>query len=1020
MSITPLELFPPDIDFDFFSLQLFKWVLVIAGVLLIWIGIRLIFVAPIRNKVEQDNPDLYHWISRTDILSRLSLLAALILFSVFGPYLPSGFDMVLPLIRAIMYLWVVVIVLTLACSFRELLELSNINRHVKSPEMLTLIAFCGYIVGLMFSLQYGLKFYHAVLVIVPDYSPVWKQAGGAVSLIAFLSVAFWVIKSEKNQRAEAAGGSSQILQHISGPGSSGGSYIINIMLAGDPDLLLDAIKQGADVNERTQEGKIPLNEAIKHKLGGMVEVLLANGGRTDLEDLEGWTPLTLATYTGQMKIVQQLLNKGADPNAASAHGWAPLTWALHCGYKEIETVLLQQGAQEGESYQYRWIRFPDRIAILNFLLNLYRLQIGARPDSAQRFFPNNFAPDVAEMSYRLEVDIDGKWLSRIVSLSMLGEGSGSKSRCYKVIFDSIWVVKIPPTPITRFEDYIEAINTESRTMEELSEYFVCIAPGISDIVKKIAGFPQSSQRTRAEAERYAAAWLSENPGFHKYLKIDNGFAFFMDISKYTFLNQYIEKLHSANLEARLKEELARQPELISDYVSLENKYGEENGPLYLRLNECWSQFEAELSRLLKETETPANVSVHKMKTWFVAHLFQQPLDLEKAGLSPELTKKITGLLRSLSKAYKKSLAAYRKLVIDRIRAQNFKQNAPQMAGIISNLLSLLVKLRERGISMRDLKPDNLFVVEEAEDFSLGIIDFETAVHIQEDGGISRSFLGGTPSYATPSHLFNNQILAGLFEPVTDIYYYQDWYAVVGMIYGAVTGSMLFEQTARELMRVVKRIRKQEDKSIANLQRCFQSESTRFWKSVWKEFGQKTRSSAERLQAVTLNVPNDFRRLLLDDCQRQQQRNNQQIKSVIDTESPFGDPQINRQILQISFQDVKKMRDNWEKNINVPQVKPAKRKKILAFLGTLAALKQQVDILTGHIRRLQADTFRVDAKTLMEMILACVYRGMYQSEWQIPEMSEKKAPPREPPIPAASRDTTLQEDDATLGITVSTI
>ena len=65
----------------------------------------------------------------------------------------------------------------------------------------------------------------------------------------------------------------------------------------------------------------------------------------------------------------------------------------------------------------------------------------------------------------------------------------------------------------------------------------------------------------------------------------------------------------------------------------------------------------------------------------------------------------------------------------------------KMAAITTNLLDVLAWFRKKRVSMRDLKPDNLFVagdparyplfLRSVEEFSLGIIDVETAVDFEK-------------------------------------------------------------------------------------------------------------------------------------------------------------------------------------------------------------------------------------------------------------------------------------------------
>ncbi len=52
---------------------------------------------------------------------------------------------------------------------------------------------------------------------------------------------------------------------------------------------------------------------------------------------------------------------------------------------------------------------------------------------------------------------------------------------------------------------------------------------------------------------------------------------------------------------------------------------------------------------------------------------------------------------------------YRKIIKGYIYGSSFEQNKPQMEAVTANLLDILAWFREKRVSMRDLKPDNLFV-----------------------------------------------------------------------------------------------------------------------------------------------------------------------------------------------------------------------------------------------------------------------------------------------------------------------
>ncbi len=972
------------------SQLIFQGLIVIFSFVLWWYT-RPVLIKHAAARIERYNSDLHQWMLQTDILNYLTLFIPLIIIRILTALLLVGIDIAGPLAAGAMDLLIVLVIFTTIFSLDRLLKALGISRRIERPETVKMVIISGQAFGGFLSLLFGVNCYYHSVIVLPGYSTVLRLIWAAACIIAFLAIGFRVFFREKFDIWLAAIRPAPFSrsQEYDGDKSDVGKHIVmNAALAEDTKKMLERLlRQGADVNEMTDEGNLPLIEAVRHNLIDMVVQLQQSGGQAELRDKAGWTALTMAAYVGNIDIVRELIQNGADVNAPDDHGWTAFTWAMHNGHEDIETLLIEKGAQTDQRYRYKWARLPDRIAILNFLLNLYQLQIGAGPGSAMRFFPTSFDADASNLSYRLEINVDpdtDRWLSRIVSLNMLGEGSGSKSRCYKVIFDTAWVVKIPPKPITCFEAYSDAVKAERMTVERLSDDFMCIAPGIADVLKKIPGFNPSPDKGMLAAEKQAVAWLTENPDYQEYLKIGNGFAFFMDISRYLFLDQYLKKLHAQKITAKIKKEMARQPEIISNPNALETMYGEKNEDLCHHLHDCSLRFEAEMKRLLKTDDTAPQVSSHELKTWFVTHVFKQAPD-SKQALSPELTQKRTDLLQSLSNEYGNTMAMYRKMVLSGIAAKNFRHSASRMADVINDLLSLLVKLQERRISMRDLKPGNLFIIDDSSDKSsgktLGIIDFETAIHLDDEGKPgTRPFLGGTPFYATPSHLLDYQSLYDLLGEVAPVYYYQDWYAVVAIIYETVTGKLLFLDTARALIKVIKSIQRQGRDTVRR-KAVFQAESFGFWKIMWREFDRKIAVDANRLSTVTVPLPDEFRELILAGYKKRKQMYRQRVAAFILSETPFKDQRINRALLTSPIRTIRKQQENWKNGTNVPRVKPAIQKRIIAFYNRLIRLQQQSEKLAEQLGRLEENEVTINAGILMEMMLMCVYSSLYRHQWQ---------------------------------------
>ncbi|OUM64416.1 hypothetical protein PIROE2DRAFT_35519, partial [Piromyces sp. E2] len=121
------------------------------------------------------------------------------------------------------------------------------------------------------------------------------------------------------------------------------------------------IEQGADVNDKSQDGSTPLHLASQHNRLEVVKCLLSHqaevdalskclctplcnaiitkaypivqyfvvecGVNTNVQNLYGWTPLMLAVCKGSFSIVKLLVDYGSQINCCNHEGWSPMTLA---------------------------------------------------------------------------------------------------------------------------------------------------------------------------------------------------------------------------------------------------------------------------------------------------------------------------------------------------------------------------------------------------------------------------------------------------------------------------------------------------------------------------------------------------------------------------------------------------------------------------------------------------------------------------------------------------------------------
>ena len=113
------------------------------------------------------------------------------------------------------------------------------------------------------------------------------------------------------------------------------------------DLIRAYIQQGMDVNDEFN-GWTPLQVAVESGQLENIQELLALGARTEVYNPEGYTPLHLACFRGDLNCVQLLVENRVNPlnvNIQQNRGMqTPLHVAVTQGHVEVARYLLDRGA----------------------------------------------------------------------------------------------------------------------------------------------------------------------------------------------------------------------------------------------------------------------------------------------------------------------------------------------------------------------------------------------------------------------------------------------------------------------------------------------------------------------------------------------------------------------------------------------------------------------------------------------------------------------------------------------------
>jgi len=132
--------------------------------------------------------------------------------------------------------------------------------------------------------------------------------------------------------------------------TDGGYFVRPLLaaLAGDHFLTAQLLHDnGADPNIRGYVDRTPLHSATYYGLPDMVKKLLEYGADANARDVDGETPLSLASEGVNLKdpsAIRLLLQHGVDVNAQRKNGSTPLHQASSWGALEVARLLLDHGA----------------------------------------------------------------------------------------------------------------------------------------------------------------------------------------------------------------------------------------------------------------------------------------------------------------------------------------------------------------------------------------------------------------------------------------------------------------------------------------------------------------------------------------------------------------------------------------------------------------------------------------------------------------------------------------------------
>ncbi len=675
-------------------------------------------------------------------------------------------------------------------------------------------------------------------------------------------------------------------------------------------------------------------------------------------------------------------------------------------------------SEEGATTNGKPGDFTIRMLIVRYFLNIFRLQLGAPGGAPANVMRMEEESSGSHFTYELYVMHRGAWDSRRMSIGRLGEKTGSKSKCYYVIYDDHLVIKIPPSPLKDFDRYIKNIGADRHIVQELAPW-ECIVPTVSTVMKRVQSFHDTGGMTREALENKYIQWLRANPRFQDLLKIGESFAYFMDLSTYYTLGRVLEEIH--NLREVMYREIVWHPDAIEEFQEFEGRYGHEKYPVYSEIKKAYLQYENAMRELVSRSAL-FSLPVYKMREWFLVHLSGRKVARSLPELDETLADELNALLGKIMEQNREGVKAYRDMVKEFVKRNAFDRNKGRMGGIVANLLELLGWLREKKVAMRDLKPDNLLVVGDPERYpyflntperySLGLIDVETAVDLNPKEGkrIAQPYLGGTPFYATPSHFVTNDVLRLSFLDVPRILHFQDWHGCIAIIYRAITGKHLFDQTAKILPGLLKSMEGiYSDKK--NPRKVTREISRTFWKSAVTEFQKKTQKLEEPLRSIEISMSVAAKEMFRRELYKERKNLRTQIEKQINAQAIFRSVKNRRYLLAASSADLALLQAKWENIEEIAKDGPKGRTAGVKWFTYLHELKERLEKCESFSDTFKQAEPRLSVFEILELMFHSVLLAMYVEAWgplSVEEVDQFETPPVD-----RSQEATEEIDIATL-------
>ena len=145
--------------------------------------------------------------------------------------------------------------------------------------------------------------------------------------------------NEKGEPSLSFGAQPSTLNHLAEDMIDVKSNLLHAATLNNPERIKECISNGADVDERDENGQSALHLAADKGFEACVNVLLEAGADVNAADISGISVLEAAVIGGKLDVIKILVKAGADPDQEDMDGETPRSCAEDDDDVEIQLFL---------------------------------------------------------------------------------------------------------------------------------------------------------------------------------------------------------------------------------------------------------------------------------------------------------------------------------------------------------------------------------------------------------------------------------------------------------------------------------------------------------------------------------------------------------------------------------------------------------------------------------------------------------------------------------------------------------